>query len=117
MPPGPPSITAALSGLIHAANTARAQGLPAVPHATAAPLTAAYRNAITTGLADLAARPGARGRHHRQHRQRLLEDLRDREADVLRFTTDTRIPPTSNQAERDLRPAKTQEKISGRLGP
>ena len=38
-----------------------------------------------------------------------------READVLRFLTDTAIPPTSNQAERDLRPAKTQQKISGRL--
>ncbi len=34
---------------------------------------------------------------------------------MLRFTTDLRIPPTSNQAERDLRPAKTQQKISGRL--
>jgi hypothetical protein len=34
---------------------------------------------------------------------------------VLRFVYDTRIPPTTNQAERDLRPAKTQEKISGRL--
>ena len=34
---------------------------------------------------------------------------------MLRFVTDTRIPPTTNQAERDLRPAKTQEKISGRL--
>jgi len=34
---------------------------------------------------------------------------------VLRFLTDTAIPPTSNQAERDLRPAKTQQKISGRL--
>jgi hypothetical protein len=34
---------------------------------------------------------------------------------VLRFTTDLRIPPTSNQAERDLRPAKTQQKIPGRL--
>jgi transposase len=111
----PAQITAALTGLIHAANQARAQGLPAVPAATAAPLTAAYRDAITAGLADLAARPGGTGRHHRQHRQRLLEDLRDREADVLRFTTDTRVPPTSNQAERDLRPAKTQEKISGRL--
>jgi hypothetical protein len=29
--------------------------------------------------------------------------------------TDLRIPPTSNQAERDLRPSKVQEKISGRL--
>jgi hypothetical protein len=34
---------------------------------------------------------------------------------VLRFLTDLRIPPTSNQAERDLCPAKTQQKISGRL--
>jgi transposase len=45
----------------------------------------------------------------------LLECLRDREADVPRFLTDTRIPPTSNQAERGLRPTKTQRKISGRL--
>jgi len=111
----PAQITAALTGLIHAANQARLAGLAAVPAATATPLIAAYRDAITAGLAGLAARPGATRLHHRQHRQRLLEDLRDREADVLRFTTDTRIPPTSNQAERDLRPAKTQEKISGRL--
>jgi len=34
---------------------------------------------------------------------------------VLRFARDLRIPPTSNDAERDLRPAKTQHKISGRL--
>jgi transposase len=45
----------------------------------------------------------------------LLECLRDREADVLRFLSDLRVPPTSNQAERDVRPAKTQQKISGRL--
>lgn len=34
---------------------------------------------------------------------------------MLRFAGDLRIPPTSNQAERDVRPAKTQQKISGRL--
>ena len=45
----------------------------------------------------------------------LLECLHDREDDVLRFLSDLRIPPTSNQAERDVRPAKTQQKISGRL--
>jgi hypothetical protein len=45
----------------------------------------------------------------------LLECLRDRDADVLRFLTGTAIPATSNQAERDVRPAKTQQKISGRL--
>ena len=45
----------------------------------------------------------------------LLGALRKREDDFLRFTTDLRIPPTSNQAERDLRPSKIQENISGRL--
>jgi transposase len=113
--PWPGQITTALTGLIHAASQARAAGLPAVPAPVSAPLITAYRDAVTAGLADLAARPGATRLHHRQHRQKLLEDLRDREHDVLRFTTDTRIPPTTNQAERDLRPAKTQEKISGRL--
>ncbi len=34
---------------------------------------------------------------------------------MLRFVYDLRISPTSNQAERDVRPAKTQQKISGRL--
>ena len=45
----------------------------------------------------------------------LLEVLRDRQADVLRFAHDLKVPPTSNQAERDLRPSKVQQKISGRL--
>jgi transposase len=41
--------------------------------------------------------------------------LRDRRDDVLRFLTDLRIPPASNDAECDLRPSRTQQKISGRL--
>lgn len=45
----------------------------------------------------------------------LLEVLDTREADVLRFADDLRVPPTSNLAERAVRPAKTQQKISGRL--
>ena len=109
----PAQLTAALTGLIHAANQARAHGLAAVPAPTAAPLVTAYRDGISAGLAYLAGPAGGGAR--RPHRQRLLEDLRDREADVLRFTTNLQIPPTSNQAERDLRPARTQEKISGRL--
>jgi transposase len=32
---------------------------------------------------------------------------------VLRFAHDLAVPFTNNQAERDLRPAKTQIKISG----
>ena len=111
----PAAISAALRGLISAARTARDAGQPAVPAAIAAPLTAAYRDGITAGLAEMAALPSGIRKNHRQPCQQLLEDLRDREHDVLRFTTDLRIPPTSNQAERDLRPAKTQDKISGRL--
>jgi hypothetical protein len=65
--------------------------------------------------AELAASPRGIRRSFRQYCQKLPEDLRDREHDVLRFTTDLRVAPTSNQAESDLRPAKTQEKISGRL--
>ena len=45
----------------------------------------------------------------------LLEFSRDREDDVLLFTTDTRIWPTNNISERGVRPTKTQQKISGRL--
>jgi hypothetical protein len=45
----------------------------------------------------------------------LLELCRDHEPDVLRFTTDTRIWPTNNISERGVRPAKTQQKISGRF--
>jgi transposase len=111
----PAQITAALRGLIRAARQARNAGLAALPAGTRDPLAAACRAAVATGLADLASRPGGSHLHNRHPAQRLLEDLRDREDDILRFTTDLRIPPTSNQAERDLRPAKTQDKISGRL--
>jgi hypothetical protein len=45
----------------------------------------------------------------------LLEVLRDRETDVVRFAHDLTVPPTSNQAERDLRPSKVQQNVSRRL--
>ncbi len=107
----PVQITQALQGLIHAANTARGQGLPAIPSDIAAPLIRAFRHGVILGLGQVKR---AGGRKQRPGRD-LLECLCDRQDDVLRFTTDLRIPPTSNQAERDLRPAKTQQKISGRL--
>jgi hypothetical protein len=107
----PAQISEALQGLIHAANTARAQGLAAIPGEVAAPLIHAFRHGVLVGLSQIPRVPGRKQEPCRD----LLECLRDRQADVLRFTTGLRIPPTSNQAERDLRPAKTQQKISGRL--
>jgi len=103
----------ALRGLIHAANTARAKGLTAVPDDDAAADLVLFRNAVRVGLSEVRPVPGAKAKQ--KPGRMLLECLRDREADVLRFLGDTRIPPTSNQAERDLRPSKTQQKISGRL--
>jgi transposase len=107
----PGQIRDALRELIHQANLARAQGLNAIPAEVAAPLIHTFRHGVLAGLSEL---PRRQGRKQLKHRA-LLEDLRDRHDDVLRFVYDLRIPPTSNDAERDLRPAKTQQKISGRL--
>ena len=67
---------------------------------------------MLVGLSDTTTAPTRPG----QRKARLLlEVLHDREADTLRFAHDLQVPPTSNQAERDLRPAKVQQNISGRL--
>jgi transposase len=103
----------ALRALIHAANVARGKGLPSVPDDDTAADLVLFRNAVRAGLSEVRPVPGAKAKQ--KPGRSLLECLRDREADVIRFLGDTRIPPTSNQAERDLRPSKTQQKISGRL--
>jgi hypothetical protein len=103
----------ALRALIHAANEARARGLDAVPGDPVAADLRLFRSAVLVGLQEVRRVPGARAKQ--KPGRALLECLHDRETDVLRFLGDLRIPPTSNQAERDLRPAKTQQKISGRL--
>jgi len=103
----------ALRALIHAANTAREKGLAAAPPDETAADLRLFRHAVLAGLQEVRRVPGAKARQ--KPGRLLLECLHDREADVLRFLSDLRIPPTSNQAERDLRPAKTQQKISGRL--
>jgi transposase len=108
----PTQLVAEIRELIHRANQARARGRRALPEQVRDLGVRGLRSAVAMGLAATTEpddRPGAR-------KIRLLrEALREREADFLRFTTDLRIPPTSNQAERDLRPSKIQEKISGRL--
>ncbi len=103
----------ALRALIHAANAARGQGLAAVPADDAANDLRLFRSAVLVGLSEVRRVPGAKRKQ--PPGRLLLECLKNREADVLRFLTGLRVPPTSNQAERDLRPAKTQQKISGRL--
>jgi transposase len=108
----PVQIADALRALIHEANLARHQGLPAIPAEAREPLLRRFHNGTLVGLSDTTShgtRPGER------KARLLLEVLRDRRDDVLRFAHDLKVPPTSNQAERDLRPSKIQQKISGRL--
>jgi transposase len=109
----PGQIAGNLRALIHAANSAREQGLHAVPEASIAKELKLFRHGVLAGLSQVRRVPGS---NEKQPPGRLLlECLNDRRDDVLRFLTDLRIPPTSNQAERDVRPAKIQQKISGRL--
>jgi transposase len=105
----------ALRGLIHAHHQAREAGLGQVPAKNREALISDFRHAVRIGLADLPRIPGPKSKTAQLPGRPLLETLRDREHDVLRFVFDTTIPPTNNQSERDLRPCKTQQKISGRL--
>ncbi len=109
----PIQLTDELRELIHRANQARTRGETSLPQRVTSIAVRGLRAAVRIGLAATAhldnARPGAR------KSRLLLEAFHRREDDFLRFTTDLRIPPTSNQAERDLRPMKIQENISGRL--
>jgi transposase len=108
----PGQITKALQGLIHAANTAREAGRTQIDPTVRAELEHSLRHGVLAGLADtttIGNRPG-------ENKARLLlEAFRDRADDILRFVTDLSVPPTSNDAERGLRPSKIQQKISGRL--
>jgi transposase len=102
----------ALRGLIHQANLARENNQAAIDEAVRQELATWFRRGVRVGLSETANhgdRPGER------KTRLLLEALDGREDDVLRFTVDLKVPPTSNQAERDLRPSKIQQAISGRL--
>jgi hypothetical protein len=105
----------ALRGLIHEWHRAVEQGLPAVPADALAPLEREFRHAVLAGLASVRRVPGPRTTVRQKPGRELLEFCRGRQADVLRFTADTRIWPTNNLSERGVRPLKTQQKVSGRL--
>ena len=105
----------ALRTLIHARNQASDAGLAAIPAGIREPLELLFRRAITVALADVPRVPGPKNSTKQHPGRDMLEFCRDREADVLRFTTGTGVRPANNISESGLRPSKTQQKISGRL--
>lgn len=103
----------ALRALIHEANLARSAGQAEIDPTVRDPLVREFRDGVIVGRKDV---PRVGGPRDKQLPGRnLLDDLYHRHDDVLRFCYDTTIPATNNLAERDLRPHKTQQKISGRL--
>lgn len=94
----------------------QAAGATAVCPTVAAAFVARYRDCLAAGLAANPPPPpvpGRRGRTTRGKTGSLLERLVRYEADVLAFLHDWRVPFDNNQAERDLRMLKVQQKISG----
>lgn len=105
----PVQARSALAGLAKLAQQARDHGLDRIPLGQAAEPLRLFRDAVRVGLAEHRRAPGRKQSKTRN----LLERLRDREPEILRFTTDLAVPFTNNGSERDLRPVKTQLKISG----
>ncbi|WP_443078996.1 IS66 family transposase [Streptosporangium sp. NBC_01495] len=103
----PTQIQTALRGLIHAANLARRQSKDAIEAGTKAMWLKSFRHGVRVGLSQVRRLPGPAKTVAQPFGRVLLEVLRDREDDVLRFAHDLLVPPTNNQAERDVRPAKT----------
>ena len=92
-----------------AAGAARAAGAPALDAATLAEIVRWYRGAVTTGIADNQRRRTAIARDGLRLARRFVAH----EAMILRFVTDLAVAFTNNQAERDVRPVKVQQRSSG----
>lgn len=88
-----------------------------IPTADIAALTARYRRCLRDGYAatpvPLPDTTRTRGRPKRGKTLALLDRLQNRQTETLRFLHDRNVPWSNNQAERDIRPMKIQQKVSG----
>jgi transposase len=91
------------------ATAARSAGQASLSDAGLTGIRSWYRGAVAKGIAD----------NQHKHTQmakdglRLARRFRDHEDMILRFATDLAVGFTSNQAERDVRPVKVQQRTSG----
>jgi transposase len=68
-----------------------------------------YRGATTAGISDNTTRAGPLAKDALT----LARRFRNHEDMILRFVVDLAVPCTNNQSERDVRPAKIQQRTSG----
>lgn len=107
------------------ADTARVAGQACLDESVRATIAAHYDHLLAQGraanpplaptasLAPAATPPPKRGRPKQTKAQNLLDRLATHRTAVLAFVDDLRVPFDNNQAERDLRMLKVQQKISG----
>jgi transposase len=100
-----------------AVNATRSTGQTDLPAGSLLEFERRYRQLLAQGLKANPPNPPPkeprRGRVKQSKAYNLLVRLRDHEEAVLRFMHDFRVPFDNNQAERDLRMAKVQQKVSG----
>jgi transposase len=108
-----------LRHMLAATTAARDGGAAALDAAQIAEFAARYEALVAAGLAEnpVRERPAEQpqGKVGQSKATNLLLRLREHAAEVLRFVRDLTVPFDNNQAERDIRMMKVQQKISGRF--
>ena len=107
---------ALLSAMNAATDAARSQGALRLTASQRTAFLARYQALLASGLAanpPPVRRPKQRGRLKQSPARNLLERLLVQQEQALAFLDDLRVPFDNNQAERDLRMLKTQQKVSG----
>ena len=107
-----------LLSMARAADEWRQRGAQAVPTDERDAWVAQYFDLLASGFAaqplpSAEDVPKRGGRRKQSAAKNLLDDLLRRADQVLAFLDDLRVPFTNNQAERDLRMIKVQQKIAG----
>jgi transposase len=91
------------------AAAARAAGHNALDPQVLATIRNHYRGALALGITTNSARAGTLA----PDALTLAKRFRTHEDMILRFVVDLAVPFTNNQAERDVRPVKVQQRTSG----